>query len=551
VSELSFYVQNKSSINSLNEKAIEDLDTDDWLLFLGARVPVLIVKYDISSKEFYWEIAQNYLWDSIEREDPNWRRQKSKRIILTKKIDDLNELRDAIIASQKRITRYHSMNLDIGEGIRVNQQDLSELAKVRARALDEYKILSLKESYYLRKAGNTQASTKMLIDVYNSPKNDEAKLRAIIGLIFELNITDLGENEKAFHLANEAVGLANSLKINYLKNYAVILRNQAVLFVILKKMTAIQLGLKVQEVHGEQLFSWYYQKNLSELDESRLKVVQEINDSLLSLLSNKDVYYYLTALSNLIDTITLQVSMFSVFNRALIAEETSLRQKFIEQTESVLTHLPDIDLKKSLLRSLSVYYYWTLQYEKAVAFLSEAIRLGEMDHDKFFAEGNSKLLDRMKGKPDPYATREIKEIDDITVEEYQEFISQLLKGQGIPLEGKDKLTSTISMALRDMNPKPYFQFCEHLHIGYVNTSAVGASIGLPSMGTKGVWCEHCKTTIQAFDLNGAFELFRGENCKSCAFRKGRSADWVCQVKWVKDQMNDAQFKVVLENMRKQ
>lgn len=170
VSEISFYIQNKSSIKSHKEKAIEQLNTDDWELFLGQRIPVLIVKYDIPKQEFYWEIAQDYLWDTIEKEDPNWRRQKSKSIKLTKKIKNLKEIKDAIIASQKRITRYHSMDLGIGEGIQIDPRDLSKLAKVRERALDEYKILSLKESYYLSKAGDREAAVKLLTDVYESQK---------------------------------------------------------------------------------------------------------------------------------------------------------------------------------------------------------------------------------------------------------------------------------------------------------------------------------------------------------------------------------------------
>ena len=119
VSEISFYAQNKSSIYSEKNKAIEDLAVSDWVLYLGQRIPVLITKYDIPNKKFYWEIAQDYLWDVIEKKDPNWRSKKTKRIILDKTISDLNEIKRAILASQKRITRYHSLNLSIGEGLKI------------------------------------------------------------------------------------------------------------------------------------------------------------------------------------------------------------------------------------------------------------------------------------------------------------------------------------------------------------------------------------------------------------------------------------------------
>ena len=319
-------------------------------------------------------------------------------------------------------------------------------------------------------------------------------------------------------------------------------------------MSQIQLGLKIQEAQGEQAFSLYYFQELAKLNQTRLSVVNEINDSLLNLISNKHVYYYLFALSILIDSITAQIMMLSVFNKAVINQERTYRQQFVERIETALSSISEIDLKKSLLRSLSNYYYWTLRPEKAVSFLSEAINLANMDHDKQFLEGNNKLLERMKEEPDPYKkaeeTVEDKSIDEMTVEEYQEMTRKLLMRQGISLDGNDKLTIAISMALRDMNPKPYFQFCEHLYIGYVNTSVVGVSIGLPSMGTKIIWCEHCKSSIEAFDLQGAFESFQQENCEKCTFHKSRSKDWTCYVKWVKDQQQShPEFKKGLQKIR--
>lgn len=262
------------------------------------------------------------------------------------------------------------------------------------------------------------------------------------------------------------------------------------------------------------------------------------------------MYYYLFALELLIDSITLQVAMFSAFNKAVIDQERNLRRQFIEQIESALTNIDEVDLKKLILRSLANYYYWTLRPEKAVSFLSEAINLANMDNDKQFIEGNNSLLERMKSVPDPYEITGDKDIDEMTVEEYQEMTRHLLVGQGIPLEGEDRLTDAIRIALRDMNPKSYFQFCEHLHIGYVNTSPVGASIGLPSMGSKIIWCKNCKSSIEAFDLQGAFETFQKENCESCAFHKTRAEDWICYVKWVKDQQqNPTEFKEGLEKIR--
>lgn len=109
---------------------------------------------------------------------------------------------------------------------------------------------------------------------YESPKNDEAKLRATIGLVFELNIINLEENEKAIALANEAIKLAEPLNKNYLKYYSIVLRDQAILVLILQKMSQIQLGIKVQEAQVEQTVSLFYFQELAKLNQMRLNVVK-------------------------------------------------------------------------------------------------------------------------------------------------------------------------------------------------------------------------------------------------------------------------------------
>jgi hypothetical protein len=430
------------------------------------------------------------------------------------------------------------MNLGLGEGIRIDPKDLSNLQKVKERALDEYRILSLQESYYLNKAGDRETAVKRLTEIYESPQNDEAKVRATIGLIFELNIINLKENEQVIQLANEAIKLAGNLNKDYLKDYSTILRDQAILVLILKKMSQIKLGLTIQDTLDEQSFSLHFLKELAVLNQNRLNVVKEINDSLLNLISNKHIDYFLYALTNLIDSETVQLMMFSVFNKALLQQEKKVRRYFIEQAEEAINIISNVDIKKSLLRSLANYYYWTQRNEKSVALLQEAISLAEKDDDKLFKQANIKLLERMKNKPDPHKIEDDgKEIDELTVEEYQEMTRQLLLSQGLTLNASDTLTFLIRSALSDMNPKPFMQTCEHLHVGYVNTSKIGASIGLPSMGLKIVWCPH-GNAFEGFDLQETFDSFQKENCGSCSNLKRRDKDWKCYVKFVKEQQKE-------------
>ena len=547
VSEISFYVQNKSSINTKIDKAIEDLNVDDWILYLGQRIPVLIVKYDITKKIFYWEIAQDYLWDIIEKEDPNWSRQKTKRITLTKVINDLDEIKRAIFASQARITRHHSLNLAIGEGIKVDEEELRELTRIKG--LDEYKILSLKESYFKSKAGEIEKSIELLMDVYNSPKNDENKIWSIIGIIYGLNRMDSEQNKRIVTLSDEAIKLSEDLKLQSLKDFVIILRNQAILVSIVRKMSEIQMGLKIQETQGEQLFSFFYNQEFIKLNEFHQKITGEINRSLKNLLSTKDIYYYLASLPILIEIVTLQIMVFAVFNQKIIEEEKNGRKQLIEQCDFVLSKISDIELRKMLFKSLANYYYWIKEYEKAIKCMTEAIKLGVDDKDISFVEENSEILEGMKAKPNPYEVPRHKDVGKMTMSEYQDITRDLLHAQGINLKSGDKTTSAIRMALEDMNPEEYFKHCSKLHIKYLSTSPGGRSIGLPSMGSKFIWCQHCKTSFSGLNLNLIFNSFLENNCKDCKYIDKRNASWESTIDWVQKQEKDAEFAKVVENLK--
>jgi len=107
VTKISFYIQNKSTIHPQEDHTSVDLKIEDLELYLTQLIPVLLVKYDITNNIFYWEIIQTYIWDILNNENPNWKRQKYKRIRLRKKLGDLSILKKELINAQKRIIRYN------------------------------------------------------------------------------------------------------------------------------------------------------------------------------------------------------------------------------------------------------------------------------------------------------------------------------------------------------------------------------------------------------------------------------------------------------------
>jgi len=76
---------------------------------------------------------------------------------------------------------------------------------------------------------------------------------------------------------------------------------------------------------------------------------------------------------------------------------------------------------------------------------------------------------------------------------------------------------------------------------------MGRSIGLPTLGSKLLWCKYAGA-IQGASLNNGFNTFKQMHCNSCKFHKPRSKNWNCNAGWVEEQANDPEFKKVIKNV---
>lgn len=549
VTEFSFYIQCKSTIHSSEKEVVEDLNIDDWELYLSQRIPVLLIKYDIPNKIFYWEIVQDYVWDILEKKNLGWRNKNYIRIKLFKKIEDMNVLKETIIKSQKRITRYQVLNLDIGEGIKVDKDDLKELETHSEKYLAEFKNLSLERAYIEAQKGNKEESVKQFLNVYNSPKDDEIKIQALVGVVSQLNVIDPEENNQIVNLSDEGIELSKKMNLLHFENYLIILKNRAINFTLIEKMSQILIILLIPSRKKDSLFSFFYNNELTNLLKSRNVIINKINKAFLWLFENKHIFYYIDSLSKILEMISFQITNLAFQNKKIIKEE-KYRSVFISKCEYISKNITNSYLKKEMLRNLSNYYYWTCKYDKALKSINEAIKIAENENDLKFIKASNEFIKMMNKSPNPYEIQKNVNIEEINVTMYQEMFKDLIKYQGIDVNAKDKTSKLIKIALNDIDPSGYFKYCQFLHISYLNTSSLGECIGLPSMGLKLIWCKYCKNIISGFSLKNTFESFQVINCKNCSNHLPRKKDWVCTVEFVKKQENEKKFKEIVKKFRK-
>ncbi|MFQ6088541.1 MAG: hypothetical protein ACE5K0_06535, partial [Candidatus Methanofastidiosia archaeon] len=218
-------------------------------------------------------------------------------------------------------------------------------------------------------------------------------------MISDLNIVIPEENQRVLQLSDEGINLAKKIDKVDLEKYIVILKNEAKLFLLIRMMKEILLGLRIQNLQEERLFSSFYNRELLELNNLRNIIIREMNDALKELLNGNHVYYYIAALSIIIDTVSLQLRQFAIFDKTIIKEEEQGRSSLISQCEYLIENLKEQNLLIILYKSLADYYYCICKTKKAIEYMNKAIEIARKDKDISFVKANTQILEKMKNKP--------------------------------------------------------------------------------------------------------------------------------------------------------
>lgn len=553
VRSINFYIQLKASEEFEGDRATFDLTTDDLELYVETSQPVVLALYDDAADQFYWTVTQDYIWDTLNNETPGWREQDYNRIHVNKQntFGDTDALKDAVVASQKRIIRRQNMGLGLGEGVHFSSADLGELDREINSSLLSFKGHSLIKSQELMQQGNMEEARETLIDVCNAPEKDEGKLKALVGLTHTYNSLEPEEAVTIIELSEEAIDLAQDLDIDGLEYYTKIHKHQSELFILLEKTEEILVSLKFQGEDTDAFFAYYFNETLIELLEEKIRIFGEINDALNQLVDRDHLYEFIVSLPIVLDYISNQImrlTQLQIMDKAALGEEKH-DHPLVKQCEQILDIVDNPEIRMLLGKSLGRYYYFTLEPEKAITYFTTGISGAEELGDEHTVEFLEELLDDVEDQPDPYEREEVseEEVEEMSLSEYQEMATDMLEMQGIDLDAddEDRTTEAIRIGVKDINQTEYFRHCEHLRIRQLSTSPLGQWLSLYTLGTKMVWCKH-GGAMESVNLELAFNGFKDRYCEGCEHHCPRPDDWEPNLSWWEEQAQDPELEKFLE-----
>ena len=565
-----FFIQLKSTtrFDPDTDTVHEDLEVRHLEQYIDQPIPVILAIYDDNTEEIYWRIVQEYIWDQLDKEKPNWRSQQTVRIKVHRSqvITDYGRLEQAVNRTQSRITRRKNQGLNIGEGVAFTPNDFSELEKQKQHERLSYRGHTLLIARQHLKRGNEEQARESLAEILDAEYDDEATVKALFVQLLLWNPMESAEAIQIAELAHKACELAAELGMKTDQRLATIFLHVAGLFILAENRQQVLVNDRIQSLEEFEVPEYDYPRNayLIELYSKELEAMNAISGELSALLEENEYYVYAVALPKIIDYLTRRRNL-QLLNElgpkpsengdegAKSAEELAPGDihPLVEQAEQLADFVPEPDAEANLRKSVGLYRYYSRNPDTATEYLSEARELAAENDNIAFEEALNGHIQRIAEVQNPYDVSQYPD-DDEEEPERQEAAKMILGMQGINVDlenppdsqERDPVMRMAYYAVRDADPEAFYKHCEHLHLAD-KPSTGGRRLGMTSFGTKYLWCQH-GGLMSGVDLTSLFDRFKSEYCDGCEHHCPRPDDWELTNKFAQEQVKDPDFQAELD-----
>lgn len=508
----------------------------DKLIYYCDRVkkPVFLVLVDVSEENAYWLFTQQYARERLDPTNPKWRQQKTVTLevpVANHFIDSPDAFKEIVKKSVEYIyllqfKQPHWQMLAQVQGFYNPPKALEDAIK-RERNMQfemEYHLALL---YYDDKEKEKAIKTyyklkeKALID-----GNFDHSIQAALGLVHALNYLDLEENRRAYELLKDALDNSQTA-------------SRRMLYIGTGQLFFLDFVYYFTKTYDLNLLSTIAQQG------------QMGVDYILGLFLKKHEHQYFASLEKLVNLITTSIENGEVVATCVLAVNLADMQLFAypyvrynmgEEKAGVLLNAADDYLEfayhiAKIIESTELQCF-VLQSKANllscrggdyISVLDQIIELSKNNQLNHFekAANNLKIsLSERKKIIKPTTERELSD------EEEHEMFVYLAKKAGVDFSNeKDPITQIINIGLKDRNPERILKHCEHLWISIGSYGIPAEMIGLPTAGSKFLYCDITGYCIYGMQLDVLLESLKGQKCKNCAHHKPRPQDWKWSRKW--------------------
>ena len=244
-----------------------------------------------------------------------------------------------------------------------------------------------------------------------------------------------------------------------------------------------------------------------------------------------DIGHPETITSVLFNLAFIQYNCFFLVHHLLGQDASEVRDRLFRVNGMIvqITEKFDMQHDKAIAESnMASVFNMMGEYEKAEHIsMNAAKKLTELGFS-FAANRSLRINESARRREKAMPTPAEIEMPEFTAEQLVTMVQATSKNQlrlqGVNLEKQLDIKRAIEGAYKDINPERVMRYCDKIDLRY-QTSPLGMSILLPSLGMKMLACKKFSKGVGAVDLDYAFACLKDKlGCETCSFRNRRD-DW--------------------------
>lgn len=556
-------MQLKSSldVDSSKDTVAFSLETDKLQYYMQRDTPVLLVLVDLKTKNCSSLFIQEYVYEKLDTAKPLWRQQKTVALdIPTENMwtNWIHRAKEIAFTGQfyLMIKKLSSTDTETMLKWKTNLDSIKVLEEFSKSLTITASQMELDLAARYDTEGEQEQSLQKLLSVYKKLDADpKQRLSALESLVWYYNPTSKDENRTLFELSMQGLKLADAVGDRLHSQYFRGISMQAVYFKMVNDLTNEMLLQKLSYA-SKSVFEFF---TITSIRDTSLKLAVLGQDFVTNLRTVEQERYY-GASADLLRRYGLM--MLYLYQCYVVWIQANHIDDLLKSAENSLDlalkmcqHANWSILECMVLDGMATLYHFKNDINNRRSVLNRfqeiAKRLGHKGLTKQaekkwqFYEASGRFI---TGPSDIPPSRE-EDFEKRSEEEMDRMHRRLLEAGGIDVNGDGELSGLARIGLKDRNPERVLKHCEHLHVEVVNYGPVWDMVGLPTTGTKLLYCDLKDTFLTGWTLDGIFHEFEGTYCSKCNSCSPRAADWKWSYRWQREREQPDKMKAILKKVR--
>lgn len=553
--ELLIQLKGTTTINVTDGYVSYPLEVKNLKYYLERDTPVILTVVDVPSKKCYWLFIQEYIYQTLDEANPNWKQQETVTVkipVTNDLVSTIPQLKGVALGGTTYILlkKLDKIPIEQLEHWESNSQAIKRLEEVGDKFLQKQFEINFDISYRLQTENEYEKSIDKLREIAQQAKSKDPATYCKAILLIAYHLNPFSESKEIFQLLKSIKDTVKTshpaLQIMWEGEYL-----ETLFAKLMKDLNAYRMMYAVASNAPQGTMAPYIGVEIHKIVNGLYNIEKDFPSLLDRAIEIKQVVLYLDSQRRL-----MKMQFLWCYNNSLEGNPTTLYSQIDSIKKSLISAL---ELAKHFSKDIEFEIYLDLALvcgsvednNSRDKYLENALELAKSLDHKGFLEGAQSTKEHLKKSmsiPTMIKSKTAPVTDeDISDEEEERVTKKLLEIGGIDLNSDDELARMARIGLKDRNPERILKCCEHLYAEVVIYGPIWEMVGLPTTGMKILFCEKKGVSVMGYELDQILDDMKKDCCSTCKDLCPRPADWTWTHKWHKARGQPELMKKTIRN----